>query len=71
MRNGIFPIVSVKQGCHSHATTATMDSKLVRPKGTQEGKNICHVAAIKLQPLPMVSPKETQDVKTQDTAPDN
>ena len=48
-----------------------MNGKLVRPKGTQEGKNICHLAAIKLQPLPMVSPKETQDVKTQDTAPDS
>ena len=60
-----------KQGCHSHAIAATMNGKLVRPKGTQEGKNICHLAAITLQPLPMMSPKETQDVKTQDTAPDS
>ena len=27
-------------------------------KGTQEGKNTCHLAAITLQPLPTVSPKE-------------
>ena len=26
-------------------------------------KDICHLAAIRLQPLPTVSPKEAQDVK--------
>ena len=55
----------------SSAIAATMDGELMSPEGTQEGKNTCHLAAIKLQPLPMVSPKETQDVKTQDTAPDS
>ena len=37
--------------------------------GIQEGKNTCHLAAIRLQPLPVVSPEETQDVKTKDTGP--
>ena len=37
--------------------------------GTQEGKNTYHLAAIRLQPLPIVSPGETQNVKTQDTGP--
>ena len=41
----------------------------VSPEGTKEGKNTCHLAAIRLQPLPTVSPEETQDVKTQDTGP--
>ena len=32
--------------------------ELVSPEGTQEGKNTCHLAAVRLQPLPMVSPEE-------------
>ena len=47
-------------------TATTGDGELVSPERTQEGKNTCHLAAIRLQPLPMVSPEETQDVKTQD-----
>ena len=42
---------------------AAMQGELVSPKGTQEGKNICHLVAIKLQSLPKMSPEETQDVK--------
>ena len=40
-----------------------MDGEPVSPEGTQEGKNSCHLAAIRLQPLPTVSPEETQDLK--------
>ena len=47
----------------------TMDDELVCPEKTQEGKNTCHPAVIKLHPLPRVSPEETQDVKTQDPGP--
>ena len=46
-----------------------MDAELVSPEGTQEGKNACRPAAIRLQPLPRVSLEEIQDVKTQDTGP--
>ena len=53
----------------SSAIASTTDSELVSPEGTQEGKKTCHLGAIKLQPLPTVSPEETQDVKTQDTGP--
>ena len=54
----------------SSAVAAITDDKQVSPEGTQEGKNICHRGATTLQPLPMVSPEETQDVtKTQDTDP--
>ena len=69
MRNGIFPAISVNKGCQSLAIAATTDGELVSPEGTQEGKNTCHLAAIRLQPLPMVSTEETRDVKTQDTGP--
>ena len=63
--------------CHIHkqrmsqssATAATTDGELVSSEGTQEGKNTFHLAAIRLQPLPMVSLEETQDVKAQDTGP--
>ena len=36
------------------------------PEGTQEGKNTCRQVDIRLQPLPMVNPEETED-----TASDN
>ena len=36
------------------------------PGGTREGKNTCHQVDIRLQPLPMVNPEETED-----TASDN
>ena len=48
---------------------ATANGELVSPKRTQEGKNTCRLAAIRLQPLPKVSPEETQAVKAQDTGP--
>ena len=51
----------------SSATASIADGELVSPEGTQEGKNTCHPAAIRLQPLPTVSPEGTRDVKTQDT----
>ena len=53
------------------AITATMnDGEPGRGVGgTQEGKDTCHLAASRLQPLPIMSPEETQDVKTQDTGP--
>ena len=53
------------------ALAATTQSEQVRPEGTQEGKNTCHLATVRIQPqsLPTVSPKEAQDVKTQDTGP--
>ena len=53
----------------SSVIEASTDGELVSPEGNQEGKNACHLAAIRLQPLPMVSLEETQDVKTQDTGP--
>ena len=39
----------------SSAIAATMDGELTIPEGTQEGKNTCHLAAIKRQPLPIMS----------------
>ena len=48
---------------------ATTDGELVSPQETQEGRNTCPLAAIRLQPFPMVSPEETQDVETRDTGP--
>ena len=51
------------------AVAATMDGELVNLEGTQERKSTCHLAAIRLQPLPMVSPEKIQDVKTQGFGP--
>ena len=53
-----------KYGCHITSNPATTDGELVSPGGTQEGKNTCHPADIRQEPLPMVSPEEAQDVKT-------
>ena len=38
--------------------------KLMSLEATQEGKNTCHLAAVKLKPLPMVNQEEAQNVKT-------
>ena len=59
-----------KQNTSQSLAIATPDGELVSPEGTQEGKTICHLAAIRLQPFPMVNPEETQDVKTRIPAPD-
>ena len=48
---------------------ATTDGELVSPQKTQDGRNTCLLAAIRLQPFPMVIPKGDQDVKKQDTGP--
>ena len=48
---------------------AALQRELVNPEETQQGKNTCHLTAIRLQPLPTVSPDETPDVKTEDTGP--
>ena len=49
---------------------AALQHELVNPKETQERKNTCHVAAIRLKPLPIMSLEETQDVTRQGLAPD-
>ena len=46
------------------AFAVTMEGELVSPEGIQDGNSACHLVAIKLQPFPMVSPEEAQDVKT-------
>ena len=46
---------------------AALQRKLVSSEETPEGKTICHLAITRLQPLPMVSPEDTQDGKAQDT----
>ena len=53
----------------SSAIAPTTADELVSPEGTQEGKNTCYLAAIRLQPLPTVNPEKSQDVKTEDTGP--
>ena len=50
----------------SSATAATAYGELV---SNQEEKNTCHLAAIRLQPLPAVNLEETQVMETQDTGP--
>ena len=58
-----------KQSMLQLSAIAALQPELVSPEEIQEGKHTCHLAAIRLQPLPMVSSEETQDVKTQDTGP--
>ena len=58
-----------KQEWHGLQIAATTHGELVSPEGPQERKNTCHLAPIRLQPLPKVSPEETQDETAQDTGP--
>ena len=64
MRNGRLPVISVNKGYHSH--------QLLEPLPTvswwalrelRKEKNTWHLVAIRLQPLPTVSPEETQDMR--------
>ena len=72
MRNGIFLAhISKQRKLQSSANAGTTNGELVSPEGTQEGKNTCQLAAIRLQPPAMGGPEETQDFKTQILAPDN
>ena len=54
----------------SSAIAAKTYGELVSPDWTQEGKNDCHLAAIRLQPLPTVSLEETQMRKHRILGPD-
>ena len=38
------------------SVTAALQNELVSPEGTWEGKNICRLAATRLQPLPSATP---------------
>ena len=69
MRNRVFLALSVNKGYHSHQHLQPQPIVLTSPEGTQEGKDICHLAAIKLQSLPTVSPEEIPDMQTQDIGP--
>jgi len=53
----------------SSIIVAITNGEPVNPEQTQGGKNSCLLAAIRLQQLPMVSPEETQDMKTRDAGP--
>ena len=52
--------ISKQRMSQSSAVAATSQ---VSPEGTQEEKNVCHLAAIRLQTLLMVNPEETPDMK--------
>ena len=47
-----------KQECHSHQWFWPSKYEFLSSKGTQEGEEFCYLTAIRLQPLPMVSPRD-------------
>ena len=63
LRNGIFPAISVNKDVVTRKPAIT-DGELVSPEGTQEGKNSCHLTAIRRQSLPSMSPEEARDMET-------
>lgn len=71
-KNGLLPAVSVNKAITVTRTAATEDGELVSPEGAGERKNTCPLTAVKLQPLPTLSPEEAQNRKQknpQDTDP--
>ena len=71
VRNGIFPHIS-KQECQSHQQLQlSWMVSLWALKGTQEGKNTCHLVAIRVQALPMLSPEEPRMWKNSIFTPDS
>ena len=71
VRNGMSPAVSVNKSYISITVIAivVLQQELLRPEGTKEGNNFCHLAAISLCPLPTVSLEKTRNLITQDTDP--
>ena len=67
--NGIFPATSINKGCHSHQWLRPSNVSWWALRKLRAENNTCHLAANSLQPLPMVSAKETMGVKIQ--APDS
>ena len=68
--NGIFPAILVNKGwCHRHRWLQPSNVSQWALREPRAEKNTSHLAAKRQQPLPTVSPEETQDVKTQDTGP--
>ena len=55
----------------SSVIAATTEGELVSPEGTQKGKNTCHLAAIRLQPLLKVSTEELRMWKHRILVPDS
>ena len=51
------------------SVTVALQHGWVIPEETQKENNICHLAAIKLQSLPTVSPEEIPELQTQDIGP--
>ena len=66
--SGLFPAVLVNKALRV-ISNCSPPRWAVSPEETWQGKNTCHPAAVRLQPLPAVSPEEAQDVRTQDTGP--
>ena len=70
LRNGILPGISINKGHHNHQRLQPLPMVnwyLLRE--CKEEENTCHQAAIRLQPLPTVSPEGAQDVKKQGYLP--
>ena len=60
MRNGLLPAMSVNKGCHSHQRLQPQPKVTWwAPRELRKEKNTCHLAAIRLQPRPRLSPEET------------
>ena len=66
VRNAMFPAKSVNKWCHSHQWLQSSIVSWWALKKHRAEKNTCHLAAIRQQPLPMLSPEKTQDRKIQD-----
>ena len=71
VRNGIFPHISKQEGQSHQQLQLSWMVSLWALKGTQGGKNTCHLAAIRVQALPMLSPEEPRMWKNSIFAPDS
>ena len=67
--NGIFPAISIHKECQSHQRLQPSNMSQWALRKLRAEKNICYLAAIRLQPLPAVSPEETQMWKYRILAP--
>jgi hypothetical protein len=60
LRNGIFSAILLNKDVTVTSSCSHTGGERVSLEGTQEGKNTCLLAAIRLQSLPMVGSEEDQ-----------
>ena len=68
LRNGTLPAISVNKRCHNHQWLQSSNVSPWALRTLSKENNTFHLASIRLEPLPKVSPEEIPDLKIPHTS---